>query len=206
MADAKSTLARDGTMDVTAKEGEQLLENAGGKPDPDAQTRGQQRKIDEIKSETVPESPAKKAKLTKESTMAATAKEGKELLGKEKLGDTRQETAKQNANKAAPKRGVTIAKTVEEAKFMLEGKEIDVNEGRRTRSQSKPASTTPPAKPTVKRGGTMQKTAKEGKEFVKRGKGKARGKSAATTDDSGDKHDDDDEEEESPKECEKAAE
>lgn len=46
--------------------------------------------------------------------------EGKELLGKEKLGDTRQETSKRNASKPTPKRGVTIAKTVEEGTCKLQ--------------------------------------------------------------------------------------
>lgn len=43
---------------------------------------------------------------------------------------------------------------------------IDVNEGRKTRSGgAKPA-----PKPAVKREGTMQKTAKAGKEYLKRGR------------------------------------
>jgi len=44
-----------------------------------------------------------------------------------------------------------------------------VTEGRRTRSAGKP-------KPALKKAGTMQATAKEGKEFLKRGK---KGKKAA---------------------------
>lgn len=72
------------------------------------------------------------------------------------------------------------------AKFVLQGKEIDVNEGRRTRSQSRPATATP-VKTPVKRAGTMQKTAKEGKEYVNRSKGKAaKGKGKAVLDDAGD--------------------
>ncbi|KAK7093891.1 nucleolin-like [Littorina saxatilis] len=188
----KPGLQRDGTMAVTAKEGERLLESTGGAPDEDAQTRGQQRKIDDIKNETAPESPAKKAKLAKDTTMLVTAKEAKDLLGKEKLGDTRQDTAKRTANKPAPKRAVTMAKTLEEAKYVLEGKEVDVNEGRRTRSQSKPA----PPKPPVKRAGTMQKTAKEGKDYLKRGKGKGKGKK---TEDDGDKVEEKEEEGEEEK-------
>ncbi len=50
------------------------MDSTGGAPDEDAQTRGQARKLDEIKNETAPESPAKKAKLAKDSTMVATAK------------------------------------------------------------------------------------------------------------------------------------
>jgi hypothetical protein len=43
--------------------------------------------------------------------------------------------------------------------------DINVDEGRNTRSQSSGGS-----KPAVKRDGTMEKTDAEGKEFVKRGK------------------------------------
>lgn len=43
-----------------------------------------------------------------------------------------------------------------------------MNEGRKTRSQSRGD----PPKPAVKRAGTMQATAKDGKAFLKRGKGK----------------------------------
>lgn len=46
---------------------------------------------------------------------------------------------------------------------------VDINEGRRTRSAGKPKPE-PPKKPAMKKAGTMQKTAKEGKEFLKRGK------------------------------------
>ena len=79
------------------------------------------------------------------------------------------------------------------AKYVLEGKEVDITEGRKTRSQSKPS----PAKPPVKRAGTMQKTAKEGKDYLKRGKGKGKGKKAA---DDGDKVEEKEEEEEEEKE------
>lgn len=50
-----------------------------------------------------------------------------------------------------------------------------MNSGRKTRSQSR--GDVP--KPAVKKAGTMQKTAKEGKEFLNRGKGK-KGKAAPT--------------------------
>ena len=52
---------------------------------------------------------------------------------------------------------------------------MDVNSGRKTRSQSR--GETP--KPAIKKAGTMQATAKEGKEFLNRGKGK-KGKAAAS--------------------------
>ena len=45
--------------------------------------------------------------------------------------------------------------------------DVDVNEGRRLRSTGKPKPE-PPAK--LKKAGTMQNTAKEGKEFLKRGR------------------------------------
>ena len=57
----------------TLQEAAQIL--GDDKPDADAMTRGQQKKIDEISKE-VPASPAKKARMQKEGTMAATAKVG----------------------------------------------------------------------------------------------------------------------------------
>ncbi|XP_005111399.1 nucleolin isoform X2 [Aplysia californica] len=183
MSEAKPGLARDGTMQVTAKEADRILD--GNKPDADAQTRGQQKQIDDLKKEAEP--PAKKAKLAKDGTMAVTAKEGKALLSGEKLGDTRQETSNQKGKAKTPlKKNSTIAKTMEEAKYVLDG-EVDVNSGRKTRSQSR--GVTP--KPPMKKAGTMQNTAKEGKEFLKRGKGGKKGGKAAEADD-----DDDDAEEE----------
>ena len=50
------------------------------------------------------------------------------------------------------------------AKYVLESG-VDVSEGRKTRSGGKK-----PAPPALKKAGTMQKTAKEGKEFLKRSK------------------------------------
>lgn len=204
MADGKSSLTRDGTMQVTAKEAIELLERAGkttlleeqglknpepeppakktklakgvtmagtakeaakilgdNKPDADAMTRGQQKQIENISKEE-PSTP-KKAKLTKAGTMAVTAKEAKDLLGKEKLGDTRLETKRKTATKPSMKKTNTIAKTIAEAAWTVP--DINVEEGRKTRSQSSGAS-----KPAMKRDGTMQKTAVEGKAFVKRGK------------------------------------
>lgn len=206
MAEEKTKLARDGTMQVTAKEGINYLESSGketllvmsglkdpepeppskktklakgttmvgtakeadrllgdNRPDADAMTRGQQKQIDAISKE--PPSTPKKAKLAKEGTMAATAKEAKELLGKEKLGDTRQETKRKTpAAKPAMKKTSTMAKTIAEAAWTVP--DINVEEGRKTRSQA--SGGTP--KPVIKRDGTMQKTAKEGKAFVKSGK------------------------------------
>ena len=53
--------------------------------------------------------------------------------------------------------------------------DVDVNSGRKTRSQSR--GETPKA--PLKKAGTMVATAKEGKEFLNRGKGK-KGKAAAS--------------------------
>ena len=63
------------------------------------------------------------------------------------------------------------------AKWVLQSDKVDVNEGRKTRSASKPKP--PPA--ALKKAGTMQKTAKEGKEFLKRGRKPK--KAAATSED-----------------------
>ncbi|XP_078335357.1 uncharacterized protein LOC111132294 [Crassostrea virginica] len=152
----KGRLAKGVTMIGTAKEAEQLL--GSDKPDADAMTRGQQKKIDEISKEAP--SP-KKAKLNKQGTMAATAKEAKDyILPKEKLGDTRAETKAKKAKPSAPKRSTTIKKAIEEAKTVFP--EINVNEGRKLRSADN--------KPGMKREGTMQNTAAEGKAFLKRAK------------------------------------
>ncbi|CAG5118468.1 unnamed protein product [Candidula unifasciata] len=197
MSEAKSGLVRDGTMQVTAKEGIEYLKSQGketllkvqGLADDKASAQGQDtndsaatardeengKKADDATVEKKEEPPAKKTKLAKDNTMAATAKEGKTLLAGEKLGDTRQETATQKSRKAPLKKNSTIAKTVEEAKFVLDG-DVDVNSGRKTRSQSRGDA----PKPAVKKAGTMQKTAKEGKEFLSRNKGK-KGKAAAET-------------------------
>jgi hypothetical protein len=55
------------------------------------------------------------------------------------------------------------------AKYVLDTDKVDLSEGRRTRSASRP-------KPELKKAGTMEATAKEGKEFLARGK---KGKRAA---------------------------
>lgn len=52
------------------------------------------------------------------------------------------------------------------AKWVLQSDKVDITEGRKMRSASNPKP--PPA--TLKKAGTMQKTAKEGKEFLKRGR------------------------------------
>ena len=52
------------------QEAEQILDSAGGKPDADALTRGQQKKIEEIEKEPA----VKKPRLSKDNTMVETAK------------------------------------------------------------------------------------------------------------------------------------
>ncbi|XP_069112536.1 uncharacterized protein [Argopecten irradians] len=155
----KSRMAKGVTMIGTAQEAEQIL--GGNKPDADAMTRGQQKKIAEISKETPP-TPTKKPRMAKEGTMAATAKEAKAYyIGKDKLGDTRSESKALKQTAGTPKKTTSIAKTIGEAAYVVP--DINVNEGRRTRSQSNP-------KPAMKRAGTMQQTAKDGKEFLKRGR------------------------------------
>ncbi|XP_033763306.1 uncharacterized protein LOC117344605 [Pecten maximus] len=156
----KPRMAKGVTMIGTAQEAEQIL--GGNKPDADAMTRGQQKKIAEISKETPP-TPTKKSRMSKEGTMAATAKEAKAYyIGKDKLGDTRSESkALKQTAAGAPKKMTSIAKTIGEAAYVVP--DINVNEGRKTRSQSNP-------KPSMKRAGTMQQTAKDGKEFLKRGR------------------------------------
>ena len=51
------------------------------------------------------------------------------------------------------------------AKVLLDTDAVNVSEGRKTRSGGKK-----PAAPALKKAGTMQATAKEGKEFLKRSK------------------------------------
>ncbi|OWF55368.1 uncharacterized protein LOC110460778 [Mizuhopecten yessoensis] len=156
----KPRMAKGVTMIGTAQEAEAIL--GGNKPDADAMTRGQQKKIDEISKETPP-TPSKKSRMSKEGTMAATAKEAKAYyIGKDKLGDTRSESkALKQTAATTPKKMTSIAKTIGEAAYVVP--DINVNEGRKTRSQSNP-------KPSMKRAGTMQQTAKDGKEYLKRGR------------------------------------
>jgi len=154
-------LAKGLTMKATAKDAEAFLE-AEGRPDEDALTRTQQKKIDEINAEKP--SPAKKSRLSRDNTMAATAKEGKAVLGSEKLADTRQET-KARKSRTPMKKSTTIEASVSEAKVIYN--DLKVSGGRELRKRPASAS---PAKPAVKRTGTMQNTATEGKAYLKRGK------------------------------------
>ncbi|XP_064642894.1 uncharacterized protein LOC135497107 [Lineus longissimus] len=124
---------RVGTMENTAKEAHSLLAGMGGKVDDDAQTRGQQKQLDAITSEP----PAKKAKLSKNLTMAATAQEAKGLLGGEKLGDTRQvtkSTKKKNAG-AVPQKQTSIQRCIAESQYFVDP--VDTSAGRQTRAQKR---------------------------------------------------------------------
>lgn len=94
------------------------------------------------------------------STMAGTAKEGKELLGNEKLGDTRGETKSKKA-KGSVARASTIDQVTAEAKLIYG--DLPKTEGRSLRKRAAPT----PAKAPMKKKGTMQQTAKEGKAYLK---------------------------------------
>jgi hypothetical protein len=158
-APSKPKMSKHTTMKGTAKEADALLGDS--RPDQDAATRGQQKKLDEIAAE---KPPAKKTKLARDNTMAATAKEGKNLLGGQKLSDTRQETKRKTKEPSSLKRATTINKTMEEARAVYG--DLDLSGGRSLRKRPAP----PAPKPGMKRAGTMQKTAKEGKAFLKRGR------------------------------------
>lgn len=82
--------------------------------------------------------------------------EGAELLGDEKLGESRS-VSKQKAKKtpASTKRVTSVDKVVEEAKKAFGS--LDTSEGRTLRKRPGASS---PAKPSLKKAGTMQKTAK----------------------------------------------
>jgi len=80
--------------------------------------------------------------LKRDSTMAATAKEGAEILKGEDLGKTRAESAAKKADE-------------------------ENNEEKQPNGDSEPSSSNEDEKPAVKRDGTMVATAAEGEEFLK---------------------------------------
>eukprot|EP00112_Aurelia_sp_Birch-Aquarium-sp1_P011264 Seg2369.1 transcript_id=Seg2369.1/GoldUCD/mRNA.D3Y31 product="hypothetical protein" protein_id=Seg2369.1/GoldUCD/D3Y31 len=195
MAETTPQLKRDSTMVATAEEGAAFLEKVG-QVDEDAKTRAQQKKLDDV-PETEKES---EAKLERTTTMAATAKEGAELLQGAELGKTRAETAKNDDKETAEEeakadedekpsltRTTTMAATAKEAAEILEANGGLV-EG--TRSEAKQVEeaikaseeekvdgseqngthdeTDETAK--LKRKSTMQMTAEEGEEFLKKQK------------------------------------
>ncbi|XP_013393989.1 proline-rich receptor-like protein kinase PERK2 isoform X2 [Lingula anatina] len=142
----KSTPVMAVNVGAKRKEGAAILASVG-KPDEDAQTRGQQKKIEEIQAEP----PAKKPRMQKETTMAETAKEGKALLGGEKLGDTRTETKAKRDSRPTTKRSSTIDKVMAEAKELLKAEGFtDTSTGRVTRSSR--SGRAPPPPPPAKKG------------------------------------------------------
>ncbi|CAF3224283.1 unnamed protein product [Rotaria socialis] len=128
---AKPSIKKAGTMVATTAAGEEYLKRSWGKA-----RFNRYRAMDQERDALL--APLTKPKLSKTRTMQNTTNEAKELLGKEVLADTRQETKRRQA--------AEIAKTTREnaAKQKV---------GR---------------KPALKRLGTMAKTATEGKAYVKR--------------------------------------
>lgn len=150
-------VAREGTMAVTAKEGQSLL---GGEDL--ERTRAQT-----AAGQNDKESP-QKPKITRDSTMAATAQEGQELLEGEELERTRAQTAA--ASQTSPttptrvKRTTTVQQTTEDSAYIIGGEEMG-----KTRAQTRKMSESDEKeKPTVKRTTTMAQTAKEGEDFLLR--------------------------------------
>ncbi|VDD79322.1 unnamed protein product [Mesocestoides corti] len=104
-----------------------------------------------------------KPQLARDSTVAVTAKAGKEFLGGEKLGDTRLNTqAKKTARKATIRKGQSIKRTIEEAKQLLGNSAglADVNSARQLRKHPAPISSTTPKRVNKKGAGRPPKKAK----------------------------------------------
>jgi len=111
-------------MAATAAEGDILLEYMGGKPDPEARTRAQQKELDEVDDDDLPDEPeAKKPRRTQ--TMQATAEEAKDIIDDSTtIGGTRSETAavkKAEGEVISPKRASTMQKTAQEGIDFLLG-------------------------------------------------------------------------------------
>ncbi|XP_031567020.1 HIV Tat-specific factor 1-like [Actinia tenebrosa] len=193
MADECAELKRDSTMTVTAKEGEAFLETKG-KVDENAKTRGQQKEIEENKNDGEGTSPNK---LSRTTTMTATAKEGNEFIDGEELGKTRaqtdnlqekeefeEEATEENGNEAeneekpAVKRAGTMVVTAEEGAALLEGHDAEAG----TRAEAKAVKEAieesaeqngqkeDEEKPDLKRKSTMDASVEEGQEFIKKTK------------------------------------
>jgi len=191
MAEETHPLKRDSTMIVTATEGNAILEKLG-KVDEDAKTRAQQKKIeDDSEQEATP-------KMERTTTMAATAKEGAEILDGAELGKTRGETAKlEDENKEVKEneddedekpslqRASTMPVTAKEGAAFLaasggvfdgtrsEAKKVE-EALKATEEEGKNSNGTTnddeDESSKLKRKGTMQATAEEGEEFLKRQK------------------------------------
>lgn len=129
-------------MVVTAKEGEQFLEEHG-KVHEDAKTRAQQKELEENEEDAA-------SKLKRTSTMAATAQEGSDLLGDEERGKTRSETA-------------AMKETDEEGDQEESGEDDDEEDEEEANGNCEENAGD---KPAVKRDGTMVVTAAEGDKFL----------------------------------------
>ncbi|KAL5970611.1 hypothetical protein TSMEX_001670 [Taenia solium] len=104
-----------------------------------------------------------KPQLTRESTIAITAKAGKEFLGDEKLGDTRLNTqTKRAVRKATLRKGQSIKRTIEEAKLLLGSSAglADVNSARQLRKHPAPTLLPTPRRVNKKGAGRPPKKAK----------------------------------------------
>jgi len=180
---SKPDLTRAGTMEVTTKDGKAFLEKSltdWKKPyltehlnEEDEQEEAVTEEEHNGEEEEAAATPAKKPKMSKHTTMKGTAKEAKQLLGGEKLADTRQET-KSRKSKSPMKKVNTMAAAVSEAKVIYG--ELDISGGRQLRKRKAEATPVTPTKPGMKRAGTMQATAKDGKAFLKRSKKGGKGK------------------------------
>lgn len=129
-------------MVVTAKEGEQFLEEHG-KVHEDTKTRAQQKELEENEEDAA-------SKLKRTSTMAATAQEGSDLLGDEERGKTRSETA-------------AMKETDEEGDQEESGEDDDEEDEEEANGNCEENAGD---KPAVKRDGTMVVTAAEGEKFL----------------------------------------
>lgn len=200
MSDEKNQLSRAGTIEITSKEGKAFLDKnltewkkpllmdqfaeddidraaPGASSDGKATVGNNKRGAKSTKKGAG----GKKPKLAKTGTMAATAKEGAELLGDEQLGDTRQMTKAKPKSTPAAKRTNTMNLVIEEARAVCG--HINSSEGRKLRKRAAPPTPVkkapvkratvkkiPAKKAPMKKAGTMVKTAKEGKAFLKAGK------------------------------------
>lgn len=129
-------------MVVTAKEGEEFLEEHG-KVHEDAKTRAQQKELEENEEDAA-------SKLKRTSTMAATAQEGSDLLGDEERGKTRSETA-------------AMKETDEEGDQEESGEDDDEEDEEEANGNCEENAGD---KPAVKRDGTMVVTAADGEKFL----------------------------------------
>ncbi|CAF1276219.1 unnamed protein product [Rotaria sordida] len=129
-------------MVTTAATGQEYLQRTWGKSRLNAVNALYATRNDPKTTSTISQT---KPNLSKTRTMQNTTKEAKELLGQQVLADTRAETKRRQAALMAKKTLEKAKKTLEKAK------------------KSKPG-----RKPTLKRLGTMAKTANEGKAYIKR--------------------------------------